>query len=187
MTSFRHFQKKSLKVLKKKNRNEFIWIFIQKKTGKIKKLIQIKSLFKNFLNLRKIQTKNYFYPIRITNRLKRKKFFSSNQKAVCCFSKFRQMNHKFNSNFISEKGKIEEKFTIFFRLLWLRTLLSSKNLRFEYLNIFKLKSVNIRPNFLFFDNEGSWRFSIFPRNVLRKNIKKQYLFLIFWILLYLKT
>jgi|NorSeaMetagenome_1021524.scaffolds.fasta_scaffold22596_2 hypothetical protein len=179
--------KENLKSFKKKNRNNFNWIFIAKKTRELIKHIQKKPLFKKNLHFEIIQSKNNFNLVKVKKFLKKKEFFSSIQKAIYCPFRSPEMNIKFISSLTLEKVKVEEKFTILFRLLWLKLLMSSGSIKFECLNIFIINSINVRNNLIFFDRRKSSGFSFFPPNVLKKNIKKQHLFLIFLILLYLKT
>jgi hypothetical protein len=184
-----HTQMKLDSLMKKYQKN-IKWVFIRKISGKNKEMVKYikkRVLIETLLFFGKSYQKNHFKPNWIQWFHVKKNNFSFRKKKIHHPFNLSRLNGKPDFKFLLEKIKIITKFNSPFNLFWVKFFLTHSNINTECLNVFVPNSVRVDYNRFFNYKKIFSKFSSFLRVILKKNQKKQYLILIFFLFVYFYT
>lgn len=173
--------------LVKKYQKNIKWIFIRKISGKgkeISKYVKKRFLAETLSLFENSYRENHFKPNRIKLVPKKINNFSSRKKRIYYPFNLSQLNRKLGLKFFLEKFIIKTMFIIPFDLFWVKFFLAPITINPECLNVFFPNSVKVDYNRFFNHKKIFSKFSNFLKVILKKNQKKQYLILIFFLMVY---
>jgi hypothetical protein len=182
----KHTQMK-LESLVKKHQKNIKWVFINKKSGKSKEMVKYikkRTLIEKFLIFENTYPENHFKLNRVQWLHIKKNNFSLRKNRIHYKFDLSRYNGTPDFKFLLEKIKIITKFDSPFDLFWVRFLITNSKINAECLNVFVPNSVKVDFNRFFNYKKILSKFSNFLKVILKKNQKKQYLILVFFLMVY---